>query len=188
MARAIHRLSPAKNGPFIPQSTAQPSPRASSSRAVGPRAGRVHGRHPRQARALRAGSADGTLFLERDRRLPLAMQSKISGLIQERQFRSGWGARVHRADVRIMRRTHHRTWKSLAPEVQGSPLGPLLPSPRAFGARSSGSGSSKPRRPCPSRRARTCICKAVGRSRARATTTWNSHLEGLWEEVVGSAR
>jgi two-component system response regulator HydG len=114
MARAIHRLSPRKDGPFIPVNCAAIPEGLLESELFGHERGAFTG-------AIRARpgrfelAREGTLFLDEIGDMPLAMQSKILRVLQERQFERVGGTRSIGADVRIIAATH-QDLESLAPE------------------------------------------------------------------------
>jgi two-component system response regulator AtoC len=105
MARAIHRLSGRKDGPFIPVNCAAIPEGLLESELFGHERGAFTG-------AIRARpgrfelARDGTLFLDEIGDMPLAMQAKILRVLQERQFERVGGTRSIGADVRVIAATH----------------------------------------------------------------------------------
>ncbi len=105
MARAIHRLSSRKDGPFIPVNCAAIPEGLLESELFGHERGAFTG-------AIRARpgrfelAREGTLFLDEIGDMPLAMQAKILRVLQERQFERVGGTRSIGADVRVIAATH----------------------------------------------------------------------------------
>jgi two-component system, NtrC family, response regulator AtoC len=105
MARAIHRLSGRKDGPFIPVNCAAIPEGLLESELFGHERGAFTG-------AIRARpgrfelAREGTLFLDEIGDMPLAMQAKILRVLQERQFERVGGTRSIGADVRVIAATH----------------------------------------------------------------------------------
>ena len=105
MARAIHRLSSCKDGPFIPVNCAAIPEGLLESELFGHERGAFTG-------AIRARpgrfelAREGTLFLDEIGDMPVAMQAKILRVLQERQFERVGGTRSIGADVRVIAATH----------------------------------------------------------------------------------
>jgi len=105
MARALHKLSARKDGPFIPVNCAAIPEGLLESELFGHERGAFTG-------AIRARpgrfelARDGTLFLDEIGDMPLAMQAKILRVLQERQFERVGGTRAIGADVRVIAATH----------------------------------------------------------------------------------
>ncbi|HWM79350.1 MAG TPA: sigma 54-interacting transcriptional regulator, partial [Methylomirabilota bacterium] len=105
MARAIHRLSSRKDGPFIPVNCAAIPEGLLESELFGHERGAFTG-------AIRARpgrfelAREGTIFLDEIGDMPLAMQAKILRVLQERQFERVGGTRSIGADVRVIAATH----------------------------------------------------------------------------------
>jgi two-component system response regulator AtoC len=114
MARAIHRLSVRKEGPFIPVNCAAIPEGLLESELFGHERGAFTG-------AIRARpgrfelAREGTLFLDEIGDMPVAMQAKILRVLQERQFERVGGTRPIGADVRVIAATH-QDLESLAGE------------------------------------------------------------------------
>jgi transcriptional regulator with GAF, ATPase, and Fis domain len=114
MARAIHRLSVRKEGPFIPVNCAAIPEGLLESELFGHERGAFTG-------AIRARpgrfelAREGTLFLDEIGDMPVAMQAKILRVLQERQFERVGGTRAIGADVRVIAATH-QDLESLAGE------------------------------------------------------------------------
>ena len=105
IARAIHRLSARKDGPFIPVNCAAIPEGLLESELFGHERGAFTG-------AIRARpgrfelAREGTLFLDEIGDMPVAMQAKILRVLQERQFERVGGTRSIGADVRVIAATH----------------------------------------------------------------------------------
>jgi two-component system, NtrC family, response regulator AtoC len=114
MARAIHRLSVRKEGPFIPVNCAAIPEGLLESELFGHERGAFTG-------AIRARpgrfelAREGTIFLDEIGDMPVAMQAKILRVLQERQFERVGGTRPIGADVRVIAATH-QDLESLAGE------------------------------------------------------------------------
>ena len=114
MARAIHRLSVRKDGPFIPVNCAAIPEGLLESELFGHERGAFTG-------AIRARpgrfelAREGTIFLDEIGDMPVAMQAKILRVLQERQFERVGGTRAIGADVRVIAATH-QDLESLAGE------------------------------------------------------------------------
>jgi two-component system, NtrC family, response regulator AtoC len=105
MARAIHRLSSRKDGPFIPVNCAAIPEGLLESELFGHERGAFTGAV--RARPGRFELArEGTLFLDEIGDMPVAMQAKILRVLQERQFERVGGTRAIGADVRVIAATH----------------------------------------------------------------------------------
>ncbi|HEX7788524.1 MAG TPA: sigma-54 dependent transcriptional regulator, partial [Methylomirabilota bacterium] len=105
LARAIHRLSARKDGPFIPVNCAAIPEGLLESELFGHERGAFTG-------AIRARpgrfelAREGTLFLDEIGDMPMAMQAKILRVLQEREFERVGGAKTITADVRVIAATH----------------------------------------------------------------------------------
>jgi len=106
LARAIHRLSLRKDGPFVPVNCAAIPEGLLESELFGHERGAFTGAV--RARPGRFELArEGTLFLDEIGDMPLAMQAKILRALQEREFERVGGTRTITADVRVIAATHH---------------------------------------------------------------------------------
>jgi two-component system response regulator AtoC len=105
LARAIHKLSVRKDGPFIPVNCAAIPEGLLESELFGHERGAFTG-------AVRAKPGrfelahEGTLFLDEIGDMPLTMQSKILRALQEREFDRVGGLKSVSANVRVLAATH----------------------------------------------------------------------------------
>jgi two-component system, NtrC family, response regulator AtoC len=105
LARAIHRLSTRKDGPFVPVNCAAIPEGLLESELFGHERGAFTGAV--RARPGRFELAkEGTLFLDEIGDMPLTMQAKILRVLQEREFERVGGTRTMTADVRVIAATH----------------------------------------------------------------------------------
>ena len=104
-ARAIHRLSDRKDGPFIKVNCAAIPDELFESEFFGHVQGAFTG--ALQDRPGRFELADGgTLFLDEVGELPVSMQSKLLRVLQEGEFERLGESRVRKIDVRIVSATN----------------------------------------------------------------------------------
>jgi DNA-binding NtrC family response regulator len=105
LARAIHRLSARKDGPFVPVNCAAIPEGLLESELFGHERGAFTG-------AIRARpgrfelAREGTLFLDEIGDMPMPMQAKILRVLQEREFERVGGTKTLTADVRVIAATH----------------------------------------------------------------------------------
>ncbi len=105
LARGIHRLSPRKDGPFVPVNCAAIPEGLLESELFGHERGAFTGAV--RARPGRFELAkEGTLFLDEIGDMPLTMQAKILRVLQEREFERVGGTRTIAADVRVIAGMH----------------------------------------------------------------------------------
>ncbi|MGH7415324.1 MAG: sigma-54-dependent transcriptional regulator [Candidatus Rokuibacteriota bacterium] len=105
LARAIHRLSPRKEGPFVPVNCAAIPEGLLETELFGHERGAFTGAV--RARPGRFELAkEGTLFLDEIGDMPLPMQAKILRVLQEREFDRVGGTRTIPVDVRVIAATH----------------------------------------------------------------------------------
>jgi DNA-binding NtrC family response regulator len=109
VARAIHRLSPRREAPFIPVHTsAIPSELLESTlfgHVKGAFTGAVSSR-----KGLFEAAHEGTLFLDEVGTISLETQTKLLRVIQEREIRRVGGVESTSVDVRIVAATNARLW------------------------------------------------------------------------------
>jgi len=105
VARAIHKSSPRSGKPFVAVNCGAIPETLIESELFGHKKGAFTG-----AVADRPGlfeqAAGGTLFLDEIGDLPLAMQTKLLRVLQEREFRRVGDAVVRKSDVRILTATN----------------------------------------------------------------------------------
>jgi Nif-specific regulatory protein len=105
MARAIHYLSPRKDGPFIKLNCAALSESLLESELFGHEKGAFTG-----AQAERKGRFElangGTLFLDEIGDISPAFQAKLLRVLQEREFERVGGSRSIKVDVRLITATN----------------------------------------------------------------------------------
>jgi two-component system response regulator AtoC len=105
LARAIHRLSPRRDGPMIPVNAAAIPEGLLESELFGHERGAFTGAI--RARAGRFELArEGTLFLDEIGDMPLSVQVKILRALQERKIERVGGVRSLAVDVRIIAATN----------------------------------------------------------------------------------
>ncbi|MGM0570191.1 sigma-54-dependent transcriptional regulator [Marinobacter sp.] len=105
VARAIHRESDRRDGPFIPVNCAGIPPELMESEFFGHEAGAFTG--ARQTRkGLFAEASGGTLLLDEIGEMPLALQAKLLRVLQEGRVKPVGAEREEPVDVRIVAATH----------------------------------------------------------------------------------
>jgi DNA-binding NtrC family response regulator len=114
VARAIHRLSPRRDQPFVPVHTsAIPSDLLESTlfgHVKGAFTGAVSSR-----KGLFEAAHEGTLFLDEVGTISPETQTKLLRVLQEREFRRVGGVEPIQVDVRLVAATNADLWQ----EVQG---------------------------------------------------------------------
>lgn len=113
IARAIHYLSPRKDGPFIKLNCAALSETLLESELFGHEKGAFTG-----AQAERKGRFElahgGTLFLDEIGEISPAFQVKLLRILQEREFERVGGTRSIKVDVRLITATNRDLEKAVA--------------------------------------------------------------------------
>ncbi len=105
VARAIHRESERREGPFIPVNCAGIPPELMESEFFGHEAGAFTG--ARQARkGLFAEASGGTLLLDEIGEMPAALQAKLLRVLQEGRVKPVGAEREEPVDVRVIAATH----------------------------------------------------------------------------------
>ncbi|ROR34925.1 sigma-54 interaction domain-containing protein [Inmirania thermothiophila] len=105
VARVLHRLSPRRNGPFVPVNCGAIPAELLESELFGHEKGAFTGAF--SSRRGRFELADGgTLFLDEIGDMSLPMQVKLLRVLQERCFERVGGSRTITVDVRIVAATH----------------------------------------------------------------------------------
>ncbi len=101
VAKAIHHLSPRKNAPFITVNCAALSDNLLESELFGHEKGAFTG-----AVSMRKGRFEmadgGTIFLDEVGEIPLALQSKLLRVLQEKSFERVGGSKTLTVDVRVI--------------------------------------------------------------------------------------
>ncbi len=105
LARAIHRLSTRKDGPFIPVNCAAIPEGLLESELFGHERGAFTGAVRSKPGRFEL-ARDGTLFLDEIGDMPPSMQVKILRALQEREIERVGGVRTIGVDVRVIAATH----------------------------------------------------------------------------------
>jgi len=113
VARAIHQLSPRRDGPFIAVNCGAIPSELMESEFFGHKKGAFTGAHSQKEGFFQAAHG-GTLFLDEVADLPLVMQVKLLRAIQENSIRPVGSENEISVDVRILSASH----KNLQNEVQ----------------------------------------------------------------------
>ena len=112
VARAIHRHSRRRQGPFVPVDCGAISQTVMESELFGHVKGAFTGAQTSTLGLIRS-AAGGTLFLDEIGDLPAPIQAKLLRTLQEREVRPVGAGRIHPVDVRILAATH----RNLSEEV-----------------------------------------------------------------------
>jgi Nif-specific regulatory protein len=105
IARAIHYLSPRKDGPFIKLNCAALSETLLESELFGHEKGAFTGAHGERKGRFEMAHG-GTLFLDEIGEISAAFQSKLLRVLQEREFERVGGSRSIKVDVRLITATN----------------------------------------------------------------------------------
>ncbi len=104
-ARALHGLSSRKEGPFVGVNCAAIPETLLENELFGHEKGAFTGAHRRQVGRFEAAHG-GTLLLDEIGELPLATQSKVLRVLEERTFERVGSSRSLKADVRLVAATN----------------------------------------------------------------------------------
>jgi transcriptional regulator with GAF, ATPase, and Fis domain len=113
VARAVHRASPRSSGPFVALNCAALPEQLLESELFGYEKGAFTGAHaPHPGRLEQA--AGGTLFLDEAGETSPLVQAKLLRVLETREFQRLGGARVLRADVRVVAATNRDLHAAIA--------------------------------------------------------------------------
>jgi transcriptional regulator with PAS, ATPase and Fis domain len=101
LARFIHNASPRQNGPFVAINCAAVPEQLFESELFGYERGAFTGAQQAKAGHIELASA-GVLFLDEVSEMSLMAQAKLLRVLQEREFRRLGGARLIKANVRVI--------------------------------------------------------------------------------------
>jgi len=104
-ARAIHGLSPRRDGPYVALNCAAIPEALIENELFGHEKGAFTGADRRQPGRFELAQG-GTLFLDEVGELPLGVQGKVLRVLEERTFERVGGGRTLRADVRLVAATN----------------------------------------------------------------------------------
>lgn len=105
VAMAIHRLSPRKNGPFVPINCNAIPENLIESELFGHEKGAFTGAHT-DRRGLIESASGGTLFLDEIGELPASVQVKLLRFLQDQTFHRVGGRQELRGDTRVIAATN----------------------------------------------------------------------------------
>ncbi len=105
LARLVHALSPRADAPFVAVNCASLPPSLIESELFGARRGAYTGA-ARDRKGLVELADRGTLFLDEIGEIPLPLQAKLLGVLEESRFRRLGDDRERKVDVRIIAATH----------------------------------------------------------------------------------
>ena len=113
VARAIHQSSPRNGGPFIAVNCAGLTESLVASQLFGHKRGAFTGAISDQQGLIEAAEG-GTLFLDEIGDIPVAIQTSLLRVLQEREVTRLGESTLRKVDVRVLAATHH----DLAKDVQ----------------------------------------------------------------------
>ncbi len=113
IARAIHDLSPRRDGPFVTLNCAAVPETLIESELFGHRAGSFTGATRDAPGRLRAADG-GTLFLDEIGEMSPALQAKLLRVLERKSFEPVGGTRPVHVDVRFVAATHHDLEREVA--------------------------------------------------------------------------
>lgn len=105
VARALHHNSRRSDGPFVPLDCTTLPEGLMENELFGHDKGAYTGAHSSKAGKVEAANR-GTLFLDEIGDLPLALQSKLLTLLQDRTYTRVGGTSLRKADIRILAATN----------------------------------------------------------------------------------
>ena len=112
VARALHNLSPRKDGPFIKLNCAAMPENLVESELFGHEKGSFTGAtNKREGRFELAHG--GTILLDEISEMPLPLQAKLLRVLQEREFERVGGNRTIKVDVRVIAATNRKLEESV---------------------------------------------------------------------------
>ena len=112
IARAIHHISPRRDGSFIKMNCAAIPSDLVESELFGYEKGAFTGAVGRKLGRLELADR-GTLFLDEIGEIPLASQPKLLRVIQDQEFERLGGTRTLRVDFRLVVATNRDLWQSV---------------------------------------------------------------------------
>ena len=113
VAQALHRLSPQKNGPFIPINCNAIPENLLESELFGHEKGSFTGAHMQRKGHIES-AAGGTLFLDEIGELPASLQVKLLRFLQEKRFQRVGGRQEIQSDTRVIAATNVNLQESVA--------------------------------------------------------------------------
>lgn len=113
IARAIHQASPRCDKPFIKLNCPSMPAHLIESELFGHEAGSFTGA-TQQRKGRFELAQGGTIFLDEISEIPLDLQAKLLGVLQEKQFERVGGSKTIHADVRIIAATNRNLTKAIA--------------------------------------------------------------------------